>query len=125
MTAYINEALCLAPIIAIARYQAGRFNRQLKTGKWFHFLWACLFTAVIFFFWWIMGKDYMFGGSLVLQHFICFNPILNYFRKPRKAFFYVSNAGSNPSWWDGALDKIYVPAWIMATTAFIILQFFL
>ena len=125
MTAYINEALCLAPIIAITKYHAGRFNRQLKTGKWFHILWGCVFTAAITFFWWITDKDYLFGCALVLEHFIFFNPLLNYFRKPRKPFFYTSNAGENPSWWDGALDKVYVPAWCIALAGFIILQFFL
>lgn len=125
MTAYINEALCLAPIIVIAHYHAGRFNRQLKTSKWFHFLWACVFGALIVFFWWISHKDYIFAGALVLQHFIFFNPLLNFFRKPRKAFFYISNAGPNPSWWDGVLDKVYMPIWCVSVSGFITIQFFL
>lgn len=124
MTAHINEALFLAPIIVVAKYQADRFAKNKPNSKWFHILWAAAFGGAIGIMWLIADKDYLFACALIVERFVFFNPILNYFRKPRMPFFYVSNT-VNPSWWDGALDKVYIPAWIIGTAGFIIIQFFL
>lgn len=124
MVAYINEILFLIPIVAVAIYHAKRFAANKPTSNWFHFLWACFFGLIIAGMWLLMHKDWLFAGSLVVERFVFFNPVLNYFRKPRQAFFYV-HSEKNGSWIDRILKKVYAPVWIVSAVGFIVLQFFL
>ncbi len=124
---YAYEAIFLLFIISIAIYHAKRFAKNIPTGKWFHFLWACFFGFIIAVMWWLSGKNWLLAGSLVIERFVFFNPVLNYFRKPQRAFFYLG-AGKNAGWQDRLLSlmrKAYPFIWGACLIGFIILQFFL
>lgn len=124
MSPHICEIMFLAPIIATASYHAHRFNNHVKTGQLFHMLWSLVFGALIVFMCWLMYWNYILAAALVLERFVFFNPLLNFFRRPRKPFFYI-NSEKNGSWLDRVLTKVYKPVWVAGLAGLIILQFFL
>lgn len=124
MVTYVAEAIFLVPIIAVALYHAYRFDKNIPTGKWFHFLWGAAFVIPIAVLWFLTGKNWLLAGALVLERFLLFNPALNLLRFHRQSFFYI-HKGKNGSWWDGFLSKVYVPVWVGCAVGFIIIQLFL
>lgn len=129
MTPYLAEALFLAPIIGVAAHHAQRFDRQLPTGKLFHFLWACSFIPVIAALWLLTDHNWLLAGALVLERFIVFSPVLNLLRHPRKPFFYIHKKlqplDKNGSWQDELIGKAYIPVWVVSVIGLIILQLFI
>lgn len=127
MVTYLAEALFLVPIISVALYHAYRFDKNIPTRKWFHILWGCAFGAIIAPIWWLTEKNWLLAGSLIIERFVFFSPILNYLRHPRKAFFYLGS-GKNAGWQDVLLNKLkkaYPFIWVACAIWFVILQFFL
>lgn len=124
MSPHIAEAIFLVPIISVALYHAYRFDKNIPTPKWFHFLWGTAFVIPIAVLWFLTGKNYLLAGALIVERFLIFGPALNLLRFHRKEFFYI-HKGKNGSWWDGVLTKVYVPVWVLSAVGFIILQFFL
>lgn len=124
MVTYVAEALFLLPIIAVALYHAHRFDKNIPTGKMFHFWWAMAFVPVIAGLWLLTGQNYLLAGALIVERFLIFGPALNLLRFHRKEFFYI-HKGKNGSWWDGVLEKVYVPVWVICLVGLIIIQFFL
>lgn len=124
MVTYVAEAFFLLPIISVALYHAHRFDKNIPTGKWFHFWWGMAFVPVIAGLWLLTDKNWLLAGALVVERFLIFGPALNLLRFHRKEFFYI-NKGDSGSWQDRVLTHAYVPVWVGCLVGFIILQFFL
>lgn len=97
----------LLATIAIAIYQANFYNAHMADGKTLNhplwFLFYCIPVIIEYLVWKNLG--------LVLLAFlirgVVFSPLLNYLRKPRKAFFYIhGTGGKGSSFLDGLLMKI-------------------
>lgn len=123
---YGNEVIFLILIIGIADWQAHRFDKEQKPIK--HWFWALVFGAAIAAFWYLSHKQYYFAGALILEHVVFFPTILNYFRKPRKAFFYLHSDPKTGSWFDKLLANpiwLWPVIWALSLAGFITLQFFI
>ena len=133
---YIGITLFFLLIVAITDYQA----RTFAAGKSInHTLWTWIFGAIIVVFWisasdpWqdffpLLLRNWVFLIDLILEHFVCFNPALNLWRKEK--FFYI-NSDTHGSWFDKQFIALqakwpgaYTAAWILAAATFIVLNIF-
>lgn len=120
---FIFEAIFLGLMGAIADTQARMIgeNKPIR-----HFWWGCLFGALIIYAWWLEDRSYWFAGALVVEHFVYFSPMLNFFRSPRRAFFYLDSQPKSGALWDKVLlqvEKYYPFIWATALVGWIALQF--
>lgn len=124
---YGDELIFLLFIYAVCRWQANRFDKQQKKIR--HWFWFLVFSAIITGAWYFLsGKDYYFAGALALEHLVFFNPILNYYRTPHRAFFYIHSDPKTGSWLDGILLKLgnaWPYLWAVSLAGLITLQFFI
>lgn len=120
---HIYEIIFAACIAMIADWQAHIINNQKPIN---HFWWGVLFAGLIGIGFVVEKEDYWFLAALILEHFILFAPLLNFFRSPRKPFFYISSNPKQGSIWDRLLlkiEKYYPYLYIASGVVFIYLQF--
>lgn len=148
MVSYIIELIFLLLTIGSARFQAWWFD--VKQRHISHFIWACcycFFAGVVTGafdiggtepYWNSTGRHYNYVSFhdwvasvkwglffvLISQRFVFFSPLLNYWRIPRRAFFYIS-AGKGGSFWDDVLGAWYPFAYFVNLAGYITLQFFI
>lgn len=120
---HIYEIIFAACIAMIADWQAHLINEGKAIN---HFWWGVLFAGLISIGFVVEKEDYWFLSALLLEHFILFAPLLNFFRKPRKPFFYISSDPKRGSIWDRwllAIEKHYPYIYCAGVAIFIYLQF--
>lgn len=119
---FIYEAIFLGTIIGIADIQA----EMIAKGQTIrHFWWGSLFALLIAGAWWLEDQNYWFAAALVIEHFIFFSPILNWFRRPSESFFYIHSDSGKGSIWDNLLkpvEKYYPYIWGASVITFGFLQ---
>ena len=121
----IFEILFLGGVIVIADVQAQLIEKNKPIN---HFAWGALFAGIIAGAWYLEERSWWFLAVLVLEHFVFFSPALNFLRRPRKPFFYISSTPGSGSLWDKVLipvEKYYPFIWAVGLAGFIALQFFL
>lgn len=121
---FIFEVLFIVVIIVFSDIQANLIADNKPVN---HTTWAMAFAALIGGAWALERYDYWFMGALVLEHFVFFSPFLNFFRRPRKPFFYISSVGIKGSLWDKLFIKIqpaYPYIWIGALISFALINIF-
>ncbi len=118
---YVGEFLFFCGNLALADYHASQFNKD-KTIS--HTLWFCIMVFIVALFTWVSRWNWYFCGSLVLERIWAFNPLLNYFRKPRKPFFY-THSGKGGSWIDSKIGNSYPYIFVGSLIGFVILQFYI
>lgn len=119
----LYEALFLAVIIAIADYQAHRISNGHSINHW---QWGIVWGILIGGAWWLEQLAPWFLLALLLEHFVFFAPLLNFYRKPRQPFFYIHSVGKGGSGWDFILQKtgkLYPFIWIAGVLAYCYTQF--
>lgn len=122
---FIYEALFLGALIVIADIQAQMIEKNRPIS---HFWWSIIFGILIAGAWWLEDRNYWFLAALVLEHFVFFSPMLNFFRRPQKPFFYLDSQPASGSLWDKVLipvEKLYPFIWAVGLAALIAFQFFL
>lgn len=120
---YIFEAIFLGFIIVFADIQANMINDNKPIN---HYSWGAVFGLLMGIGWVFENYNWWFMGALILEHFVFFSPLLNFFRRPRKPFFYISSVGKTGSLWDSLLIKVigfYPEIWGAGALGFIALQF--
>jgi hypothetical protein len=116
------QAVYLVLNIAIAKYQAHRFDRQQKRIS--HTLWLTCYTATCLVIWWPY-KNYYLVAALLLMHLPVFNAFLNYFRTPRRAFFYTHPEDPRGSKIDKLWGEAYPAVFFFVSISYIVVQFFI
>lgn len=108
--------------IAIARYQAYRFDKLQKRIS--HTMWLICYTVgtvTIY----IPFKNWYLISAALLMHLPVFNTFLNYFRTPRRPFFYTHPDDPYGSiadrWWSDAYPAVF----FFTTISFIVIQFYI
>ena len=119
---YIGELLFLFMNLAIAEYHASLFDNNKKIN---HFWWGCAVGGVIVLFTYAGKWDWWFFGALIAERMWCFNPMLNFLRKPKKPFFYVHSDKVGGSWLDSIIGDAYPYVFATSLAGFIIAQFFI
>jgi hypothetical protein len=108
--------------VAIAKYQAYRFDHQQKRIS--HTLWLIGYTATCLVIWWPY-KNYYLVAALLLMHLPIFNSFLNYFRTPRRAFFYTHPEDPHGSKIDKLWGDAYPAVFFFVSISYIVVQFFI
>lgn len=120
---HIYEIIFAACIAMIADWQAHLISDDKDIN---HFWWGVLFAGLITIGFVVEKEDLWFLAALLVEHFVFFAPLLNFFRKPRKPFFYISSDPKKGSSWDRWLIKIekYYPyIYFAGVVSFILIQF--
>lgn len=120
LTPYLIELVFICMSIAAARFQAWWFDVKQRSID--HSVWAMIIVFMYAFISACLGNILLFI-ALICQRFIIFSPFLNYWRTPRRPFFYINLKGK--SWLDRQLKKYYVPAYKVSLVCYIIIQLFL
>lgn len=118
----INEILMMAMILIVAKIHADWFDLNKPTTWFFHAAWATPFVLQVLFYV-TVRHEYVLALALALERFVFFNQALNYFRIPRKPFFYLGTTKKNESFTDivlEALDNAYPYLWGVALILWVI-----
>lgn len=121
----VLEIPILSLIIGICCIHANRFHQNIPIGKWFHFLWGCVYAAPSAFFAWQMHSWWLLG-AFTIERFVFYNPILNLIRQ--RKFFYIVADNSKPGFWDKIevwWANFYPYIWGLGVLAFIAIQFYI
>lgn len=124
-------ALSLLTTIAIARYHAYLFD--VKQQRIDHTFWAAVWLIANMV---IVGvfaeafnevsKRLLWLLSLIVFRLPSFNVILNYFRRPRKPFFYLDkHKDGSDSGIDMLIKNIYPPVFFLCIIIFLTIQVYL
>lgn len=108
--------------IAIARYQAYRFDKLQKRIS--HTLWLFYYAAAGVAIW-LPYKNWALVAAVLLMHLPIFNTFLNYFRTPRRAFFYTHPEDPHGSNIDKLWGEAYPAVFFFVSIAYIVIQFFI
>lgn len=108
--------------IAIAAYQAHRFDKEQKRIK--HWLWAIYYGALVTVSWPI-HKDWYLIYAITSMHLWLFNPVLNYLRTPRKPFFYTNPEDPQGSYIDKLWMDVYPAVFCGAFISYLVAQIFI
>jgi hypothetical protein len=108
--------------IVIARYQAYRFDKLQKRIS--HTLWLTYYAAAGFAIWPPFKNGYLLA-AVYLMHLPVFNTFLNYFRTPRRAFFYTHPEDPHGSKIDKLWGDAYPAVFFFASIAYIVIQFYI
>lgn len=117
---YIGEILFFLLNLALADYHAGRFDDNKKIN---HTFWAICIGLVMAAFTYVSKWNICFAIALVLERIWCFNPLLNYLRKPKKPFFYTHSDKVGGSWIDSIIGNSYPYVFGASLIGFVIIQF--
>lgn len=115
-------------ILIVTTIHANRFNDNKAVGPWWHLWWSLLYGIPCGIAVWQFGWNWWLAGAFLLERFVFYNPILNFKRKPRRAFFYTVSKNSKPGMWDKVyvwFGKLYPYIWTLTVATFIAIQFFL
>lgn len=119
---YIGEVLFFFLNLALADYHAGQFDAG-KTIN--HFFWAICTGIAIGVFTYVSKWNWWFCGALVFERLWCFNPMLNFLRKPKKPFFYTHSDKVGGSWMDSVIGNAYPFIFGASLIGFITFQWFI
>jgi hypothetical protein len=108
--------------IAIAKYQAYRFDHQRKRIS--HTLWLTGYAAAGLAIW-LPFKNWYLVAAVLLMHLPVFNTFLNYFRTPRRAFFYTHPEDPYGSKIDKLWGGAYPAVFFFVSISYIIIQFYI
>lgn len=108
--------------VLIAKYQAYRFDHEQKRIS--HTLWLAYYTAACFIIWPPYKNGYLVA-ALLLMHLPVFNSFLNYFRTPRRAFFYTHPEDPHGSKIDKLWGDAYPAVFFFVAISYIVVQFFI
>lgn len=116
------QSVYLVLNILIAKYQAYRFDHQQKRIS--HTLWLIGYTAACLIAW-LPYKNYYLVAALLLMHLPVFNSFLNYYRTPRRAFFYTHPEDPHGSKIDKLWGEAYPAVFFFVSIAYLTVQFFI
>jgi carbon starvation protein CstA len=116
------QAVYLVLNMGMAKYQAYRFDRQQKRIS--HTLWLMYYMAACLAIW-PLYKNYYLVAALLLMHLPVFNAFLNYFRTPRRAFFYTHPEDPRGSLIDKIWGESYPAVFFFSSISYIVVQFFI
>lgn len=108
--------------IGIAKYQAYRFDKNQKRIN--HTLWLICYTVAALAFY-IPFKNLYLVAALLIMHLPVFNTFLNYFRTPRRAFFYTHPEDPYGSKIDRLWGDAYPAVFFLFSIAYVVIQFFI
>lgn len=108
--------------LVIAEYQAYRFDTQQKRIN--HTLWLLYYIAACSVVWFLY-HNLRLCSSLALMHLPVFNTALNYFRKPRRAFFYTHPEDPHGSKLDKLWGDAYPAIFFLCSIAYLTIIFFI
>lgn len=108
--------------IVIAKYQAHRFDTQQKRIS--HTFWLIGYTVACFAAW-LPGSNWHLVAAVLLMHLPVFNTFLNYFRTPRRAFFYTHPEDPHGSKIDKLWGEAYPAVFFFVSISYIVVQFFI
>jgi hypothetical protein len=74
---------------------------------------------------WPPYKNYCLVAALLLMHLPVFNSALNYFRVPRRAFFYTHPEDPHGSKIDKLWGDAYPAVFFFVSISYIVIQFFI
>lgn len=122
------EVVVLATNIAMAVYQAKWFNAHMSVVAVFdHWPWALGYVVGLGAIW-VFSREWFLVLECLLIRMVFFNVILNYFRHPRKPFFYIHSDDQGGSFIDKLESEIYGKyypiAWIIEVLLLISINWF-
>lgn len=116
------QAVYLVLNVLIAKYQAYRFDHEQKRIS--HTLWLIYYTAACLIIWPPYKNGYLVA-ALLLMHLPVFNSFLNYFRTPRRAFFYTHPEDPHGSKIDKLWGDAYPAVFFFVSIAYLVIQLFI
>jgi hypothetical protein len=122
LTSVLVQAGYILLNVAIARYQAYRFDKLQKRIS--HTLWLTYYAAAGFAIW-PLFKNWYLVAAVLLMHLPVFNTFLNYFRTPRRAFFYTHPEDPRGSKIDKLWGDAYPAVFFFVSIAYIVIQFYI
>jgi hypothetical protein len=116
----LNKALVLGWVLGIcyfqARYQARRFKQNKSISHIGKMLLFCLYALVPLVYIYVetaCWKTVIQGAlQVVITRVACYDPILNYYRIPRRPFWYNGNLNVQGSLWDAIKNRQSVLDWL-------------
>jgi ABC-type glycerol-3-phosphate transport system permease component len=122
LNSLLIQAVYIVLNVLIAKYQAYRFDHEQKRIS--HPLWLICYTAACLIIW-PPYKNYYLVAALLLMHLPVFNSFLNYFRTPRRAFFYTHPEDPHGSKIDKLWGEAYPAVFFFVSIAYLVVQFFI
>lgn len=122
LTSVLVQVVYVLLNIGIAKYQAHRFDKLQKRIS--HTLWMTYYAAACLLAW-PLFKNWYLVAAVVLIHLPVFNTFLNYFRTPRRAFFYTHPEDPRGSRIDKLWGDAYPAVFFFASIAYIVIQFYI
>lgn len=122
LTSVLVQSVYLVLNILIAMYQAYRFDHEQKRIS--HTLWLMYYAAACLIIWPPYKNAYLVA-ALLLMHLPVFNSFLNYYRTPRRAFFYTHPEDPHSSKIDKLWGEAYPAVFFFVSISYIVIQFFI
>lgn len=126
MIPYIIETLFLILMVVICLFHAHWFKANLKTGPWFHAIFAAIYIGPMIWAGWFWQHSWVLLVAIATLRFWVYNPLLNLMRG--EPVFYLSVNSKNPALWDRLELKYYHAypyVWGLSLAGWVALQFFL
>jgi hypothetical protein len=122
LTSVLIQSVYFVLNVLIAKYQAHRFDHERKRIS--HTLWLIYYVAACLIIWPPYKNGYLVA-ALLLMHLPVFNSFLNYFRTPRRAFFYTHPEDPHGSKIDKLWGDAYPAVFFFVSIAYLVIQFFI
>ena len=111
-------------IYIIARMQAD-WRDQSRSASWLsHLFWLSPFIVFVLFYI-VLRHEYTLALTLAVERCVFFNQLLNYFRNPRKPFFYLGTINKTGDFKDiafEAFNNAWPFIWIVFMAFYVILN---